>query len=95
MSSAFMNNNNNIMIYTSSSNKTLNITSEENDEVNELGQTIIYVILVVLVLFMFLFVYNLVKCYLPVWLGNKKAKKQQFENTNPHYDLAAIDDHTV
>lgn len=95
MSSAFLNNNNNIMIYTASSNKTLNTTIDENEEVNELGQTIVYVILAVLVLFMCLFIYNLVKCYLPVWLGNKKSKKQQFENTTPHYDLAAIDDHTV
>jgi hypothetical protein len=96
MSSAFMKNDKSIMILTGSNNSTLNTTINENDEVNELGQTIIYVILFVLIVFMCLFIYNLVKCYLPVWLGNKKAKKERnLENTTPHYDLEAVEDHTI
>jgi hypothetical protein len=83
----------NVMII-STNNNTLNKTSDETDEENELGQKVIYIILIILLIFMCLFVYNLIKCYLPVWLGNKKSKKQQNED-NPLYNLEAIDDHTV
>lgn len=78
-----------------------NSTKTDNeDEVNEIAQTIVYVIIFILLIFMGMFIYNLVKCYLPVWLNKNKSKKNNPYNMNnsknqPHYDLADIGDSTI
>lgn len=43
---------------------------------------IIMIILVILFLFLCMFVYNLIKCYLPKWRNSKREFVDMSENTN-------------
>ena len=65
-------------------NKTLNCTGEDAD--NELCKVMdeklikqfkimIVVVFIVLLLFLGLFIYNLIKCYLPKWKKNKMVEE--------------------
>jgi hypothetical protein len=67
-----------------SKNKTLNCTGEDAD--NELCKVMdeklikqfkimIVVVFIVLLLFLGLFIYNLIKCYLPKWKKNKMIEE--------------------
>mmetsp|Transcript_34663 Transcript_34663/g.36025 ORF Transcript_34663/g.36025 Transcript_34663/m.36025 type:complete len:91 (-) Transcript_34663:1973-2245(-) len=78
--------------------KNANTTDIEGDEeVDNLATGVIYFILLILLVFMCLFVYNLVKCYLPVWLGRKKNNRYSAEGSSRpgHYNLEAIEDNTI
>ena len=88
----------NIEIKTQLNNNT-NITDfTSNDETNDMALNIIYIILAILIIFMIAFIYNLIKCYLPMLLNkNKRLKKNDdtIDHNSPHYDLENVEDNTV
>ena len=61
-------------------------SDEVNKEATESFKIFLYLFVIVLVIMMLGFIYNLVKCYLPKWLGKKKNPKKDDENQQS-YDL--------
>lgn len=68
-------------------NSTSNLQKSSNDDIEvEVGKTIVNIILIILIIFMILFIYNLVRCYLPSLINrNKRKMEEEEENNNNEY----------
>ncbi len=54
---------------------------ELSEQANKTFKTILLVIIVILVIFLLFFIYNLIKCYLPKWMGQDRNRLQSDENS--------------
>lgn len=65
--------------------KSTNIPASDNNQVENAKKEfkfIIMIILFILFIFLCMFVYNLIKCYLPKWRRTKRDFVDMTENTN-------------
>lgn len=61
-------------------------SSEVNEEATKVFQLFLWGFIIVLLIFMGMFIYNLIKCYLPKWMNKQKTPVRE-EPTNQPYDL--------
>jgi len=78
-----------------------NSVGEEEDNA-AVVKKIVFIFMIILILFMCGFIYNIIKCYLPVWLNKRKKAKndddleQSSNNQGPqHYNLDEIEENTI
>ena len=57
--------------------KTDSTTDDNSNQANETFKMILIGIIVVLCVFLLFFVYNLIKCYLPKWMGNQNRLEEE------------------
>ena len=77
-----MNNNNNNTTST-------NVTKDDNIEDAAMQQFkfLVVIVMIILIAFLGLFIYNLIKCYLPKW-----RNKRQFSEDSHHHGTIEIED---